>query len=121
MSFAAILKDLVTRVPHARGAVFVDSEGEYVELFSTDGVDGEDDMKLAGAHEGIVLNMFAEAARNSDQGTPRELYVRNTDLDVFACMLKDGYFVLLTRAPRGIPGHALHELRRAARAIEAEI
>lgn len=121
MAFGAILQDLVGRVPHARGAVFVDGEGEYVELYTTDGAAGEDDMKLTGAHEGIVLNMFAEAARNSSQGAPRELYVRNQELDVFACMLKDGYFVLLTREPKGVPGQALFELRRAARAIEAEI
>lgn len=118
MPFRGILENLVERVPGARGAVFVDSEGEYVELFSR----GDDhEMKLAGAHQGIVLSMFSDAGNNAGTGGPKELFVRNDEVNLFARMLKDGYFVLLTTQPGGIAAQALRELRQAAREIEDEI
>ena len=118
MPFRNILRDLVETVPGARGAVFVDPEGEYVELYC---IGEADEMKLAGAHQGIVLNTFSSASGELGMGNPRTLYVRNDGIDLFAHTLKDGYFVLLTTDPKGVPGRTLWELSRAARKIEAEI
>ena len=118
MSFVAILEDLVNSVPNARGAVFVDDEGEYVEFFSKDA--GEQ-MKLAGAHQGVVLSMFAEAGAAAGAGAPKVLYVQNADVDLFTKMLKDGYFVLLATERGGLPASAMRQLSLAAAKIEAEI
>jgi hypothetical protein len=93
-AFTAILGDLVSRVPGARGAALVDREGETVDYA------GEGDpfeMRVAAAHFRIVLD---EALAQRSLATARSLVVRAARASFTVYALPDGY-ALVVRFSRG--------------------
>lgn len=116
--FKEILKEAVKGLPGAVGAVFVDWEGESVDWFFP----GSDyDIRLLGAHQGILLNLVNEAVRSAGQGSVRAMISCSTEAKVLVHPLKDGYF-LVTLLERGAnSGRAMQELRRTAKILAEEI
>lgn len=116
--FKKILQEAVEGLPGAVGAIFADWEGEAVEQFFPG---PDDDIKLLGAHQGIILNLIGEAAGESGLGPVRGVLITLDDAKIAVQPLKDGYFlVLLTRATCN-GGLALRALRNAAEVLREEI
>ena len=92
-AFAAILVKTLGRVPGARSAALVDSEGETVDYA------GRGDpyaIRLAAAHWRIVLN----AVRTSSfLASTRSLALRCADVSFVIGALPEGYAIVLTLAP----------------------
>ncbi len=93
-AFAAILGELVTRVPGARAAVLVDRDGETVD-YAGQGTPFE--MRVAAAHFRIVLD---EALGQRSLRTTRSLVVRAARASFAVHSLPDGY-ALVVRLSRG--------------------
>ena len=61
MAFQKILHELVTSTPGAIGALFLDWEGETVEMLGARPFDADDhDLKIVGAYQGIFLTQLRE-------------------------------------------------------------
>ena len=72
MSFQKILKDLVERLPDALGAILADWEGESVDQVSRI---GDYEIKVIGAHKGIILTNMRLAMRDLGTDTLEEIMV----------------------------------------------
>ena len=121
MPFRAMLSSLVERAPGARGAVFCDFEGEFVELVVRDPSLSDYDMKVFGAQMAAAwLNLQTHASENGAGGIV-ELRLGCSGGTLLCRALRDGYYVVLLIA-RGSPsGLAAFELRHTASAITAEL
>ena len=116
--FKKILKDAVEGLPGAVGAIFVDGEGESVEHFFA----GADyDIKLLGAHQGILLNLLATAAEGSGHGRVQGMVVSTDEARVIVQPLKDGYLLVLLLSLHCNTGVAMHAVKKTAQALVEEI
>lgn len=93
MPLKAILNDILTQIPGALGAILIDWEGEAVEQVSR-----MDDfqLKVLGAHSGIILDALRLAAQRLDGGEIEELAVRARTLGILVVPVTRDYFLVLT-------------------------
>ncbi len=108
--FRAVLKNLVQGVPGAWGAIFVDWEGESVDLYATS---DEYEVKLAGAHAGLLLTRLVAVGKDCTLGRTHSTVVRADNNQFFLHTLDEEYFVLLAASPRAPAGQARHRLAAA--------
>jgi hypothetical protein len=88
-AFAAILDDLVGRVPGARAAALVDRSGETVDYA---GRGSPYELRVAAAHFRIVLD---QARAQRSLARVESLMVRATQASFFVRALPDGYALVL--------------------------
>lgn len=95
-SFAAILRRVVDSTPGAVAAVFVDEEGEAVDVAG----EGETiDVMLAGAHLGVLLARFDAAHEKAGAGRVQELRLVATRAQYVTRPLGHGYHVTVMLEP----------------------
>lgn len=116
--FAPILERLVTALPGARGAIFVDWEGEAVDEFTR--MDSTD-LKILGAQWGIIYQQSLSVLAKLDLGALDELVLRfGADQFVIRRVTLE-YNVLLALDGDANLGRALHRLRRASDELREEM
>jgi predicted regulator of Ras-like GTPase activity (Roadblock/LC7/MglB family) len=115
--FGAILSDLVRAIPRARGAVFVDWEGEAVDQVSA----GEHDLRLLGAHWSIAYHQARAALDKLGLGAPEELVLRFQHEQILVRRVTEDYLVLLAMGSEENLGRALHLLRQSGRLLRSEM
>lgn len=94
--FQAILRDLLTSTPGAIGALFLDWDGESVEVLTERPFDADDhDLKVMGAYQGIFLTRLREMCERAEAGQPHRFKVEFAKTKVLSCDLKDGYYLVL--------------------------
>ena len=119
MPFKDILGLLVESVRGGVGAVLVDDQGESVDVF-THGDSYE--IRLAGAHHGIILTLLEKIMESSGNGDRlHSLSIRSELLAYTIMPVGEGLFVVLMQDETGIPSQGLKALRNAAREITALI
>jgi predicted regulator of Ras-like GTPase activity (Roadblock/LC7/MglB family) len=116
--FRRILKDLVTTLPGAWGAVFVDWEGESVELFATS---DEYEVKLAGAEVGLLLSRLVASGKAASLGLTVSAMVIANETAFFLHTLDEQYFVLLAADHRVLPGLARARLQSAVAQLRRHV
>ncbi len=95
--FTAVLDALLAAVPEALCAVFVDGEGETVDLATR--IDAFD-ARITGAEFTIVLATTRASAHKVSVGSPLEVRVEGTRRSAVARVVSEGYdLVLLVAAP----------------------
>jgi predicted regulator of Ras-like GTPase activity (Roadblock/LC7/MglB family) len=117
-SFADILRSMVERVPGAVGAIFADWEGEAVDQFAHVSTL---EIKLAGAHWGVVLTQATFALRQAGLGEVEEMWIEGDQALILVRRVTDRYYVVLTGRHGVNLGQARHELERSARTILGEM
>ena len=113
MPFRRILQELVQSTDGAVGAIFLDSEGETVQLVSAEGL-APDDLRFVGAWQGIFLAHLRNVCSELQAGPPRRFKIEFARAAVLSCDLKDGYYVVLLVKPatnEGVAWHRLHQCR----------
>jgi predicted regulator of Ras-like GTPase activity (Roadblock/LC7/MglB family) len=118
MPFKAILRELVESVPGGSGAILADWEGESVEQFC---LYDDFELKVLGAHKGIILNMLKDVHGRLAAGEPREAVVTTLSQHVITGMVGPEYSLVMTLARDAVVGRALYRLRKAIRLLEKEI
>ena len=108
--FRSVLRALVEHTPGAWGAIFVDWEGEAVDLFATS---DEYEVKLAGAETGLLLNRVVAAGTSSELGRTIAMQIRAADDQYFLHTLDQEYFVLLGATTATLPAVARAKLAAA--------
>lgn len=93
MPFRAILQSLIDDLDGSVGALFLDWEGEAVELVGP--YHERYDLHLVGAYQGIFLNQLEKTAADLSLGKLRQFKVGFDNLTFFNCTLADGYYLVL--------------------------
>jgi predicted regulator of Ras-like GTPase activity (Roadblock/LC7/MglB family) len=118
-SFELILDELLTNVPQSVGAIFLDSEGETVELLGY-GIPA-DTLKILGAYHGIYLGQLRRLSSTIDGGEIERFRVAFEKTVVFTVSLRDGYYVMLISDPEVNEGVAWRHLARTRERLLAEL
>jgi hypothetical protein len=131
--FTPILRTMLVETPDALGAIFADWEGEAVDLFPDPRrqEDGETplgpadiegfDLKLFGAHWGVILNHVNAALRTFHYGDPQVVMLHHERLDILIQAVDVRYYLLMALRPGAPLGRALRELERGVQALRVEM
>lgn len=117
-AFADILKGMVERVPGAVGAIFADWDGEAVDQFAHI---PELDIKIAGAHWGVVLTLATESLKRASLGAIDELWIEGDHALVLVRRVTDRYYVVLTTGRATHLATARRELLRTTEHLKGEM
>ena len=119
MPFKDILGLIVESVRGGVGAILVDDEGEAVDVFTH----GDSyDIRLAGAHHGIILTLLEEAMKRSQNGDSLQgLAIKSERLNYTIMPVQEGLFVVLMQDETGIPSQGMRILKDAVQDIAALI
>ncbi len=122
MAFQPILHELVISTPGAIGALFLDYEGETVEMLHDRPFEAEDhDVKVMGAYQGIFLTQLRELCERTSIGNPRRFKVEFSAAKVLSCDLKDGYYLVFLVDRTANEGIAWRNLERCREKLITEM
>jgi len=116
--FKSILRKLVEDTPHASGAVLADWEGEAVEHHC---LYDDYELKLLGAHKGIILNRMREIHGDLAAGELQDVVITTGKQQVIIGVVGPEYSLVMTLAREALVGLALYRFRQVVRLLEKEI
>jgi predicted regulator of Ras-like GTPase activity (Roadblock/LC7/MglB family) len=112
--FGHILEQVVSQLPGAKGAIFVDWEGEAVDAHSCI---GRTDLRFIGAYWAIPYFQARAILAKQDLGTLTEMTIRFEKQQVVIRRVTDEYLILLALGTEASLGRALSLLRWAGEKI----
>jgi predicted regulator of Ras-like GTPase activity (Roadblock/LC7/MglB family) len=118
MSFKVLLSELVNEVPGAQGAIIADWEGEAVDQ---SGQMDDYELKVIGAHKGIILHNLRDVVKRLGDDQLLELVITTDQAQTLVLPVTNDYFLVLTLDRSAMLGRALFEARRCAQALQREI
>ena len=111
MSFKKVLAEIVRTTPDGIGAVLVDDEGEMIDIFTTGDIF---QMKLVGAHQGIVLSAVRQILEGFGNGDFLGGISICSEKYVFSIApVQDDVCVILLQGREGVPSMGMKVLREA--------
>ena len=119
MPFQYILANLLAELDEATAVLFVDDEGETVDIAVRPGNDV--DFRLTGAYLGIYVRRVVSLAAETELGRPRLLYIERPGMTILACALSGGYSVALIQEGTRAVARSTWSLLRAATDLESEV
>ncbi len=118
MPFKAVLSQLLQEVPGALGAIIVDWEGEAVDQVTHI---GEYDIKILGAHHGIILTLIRDALTRMGANDPEEVVIRTQQGTTLIQPLNEDYLLILPLCKGELVARARQKLRCCATRLYDEI
>ena len=118
MPFKKILNQLLLDVPGAQGVVIVDWEGEAVDQATRI---GEYDIKILGAHNGIILTLLREVLARLNSDYPEEVVIRTRQGITLIQPLTEDYLLILQLQSGTLVARAAHKLRACAEQLYDDI
>ncbi|WP_298269215.1 roadblock/LC7 domain-containing protein [Geobacter sp.] len=118
MPFKAILADLVESVPGATGAILADWEGEAVEQTA---LHDDFELKVVGAHKGIILNQMKDLQSKLSGDTVRDAIITTAHQHVIVGAVGKDYSLVMTLVREAIPARALFRFRQTIELLAKEI
>jgi len=116
--FKPLLNVLIERVPGALGAIIADWEGEAVDQVGT--MD-EYDLKVIGAHKGVILHSMREVVDRLGDDELKEIIITTKKAQTLVLPVTKDYYLVLTLDRSDMLGRALLEARRCIQALHQEI
>jgi predicted regulator of Ras-like GTPase activity (Roadblock/LC7/MglB family) len=118
-AFREQLVKIVEATPGGIGAVLIDDEGEAIDLYTT----GDSfEIKLAGAHHGIILGLIEQSMDRFERGnTLGGISIRSDRYTFTVVPVRDGIFVVLVQDKDGMPSKGMKVLREAIPSISSLI
>jgi len=117
MPFKTLLNRLLEDIPGAQGAIITDWEGEAVDQVARI---SEYDIKVLGAHKGVILNLLREALSRIDSGELEEVLIRTEQNKTLIAPLNEDYFLVLTLDPEAIAARAAYKMHRCVNELRSE-
>ena len=122
MPFRPILLELLQSIDGSLGALFLDWEGECVEVITERPFDADDhDLRVIGAYQGIFRAQLRKLCEEMDAGRPLRLKMDFETTKVLTCDLKDGYYLVLVLETTTNEGAAWQHLEACRHRLLAEI
>lgn len=118
MPFKPLLNALIERVPGARGAIVADWEGEAVDYV---GSMDDYDLKVIGAHKGVILHNMREVINRLGNDDVKEIIITTGQSQTLILPVTKEYYLVLTLDRSDMLGRALLEARRCIQALYHEI
>lgn len=109
MSFNALLSQLLNDIPGAKGVIILDWEGEAVDQAA---LISEYDMKVIGAHSGIIVQRLKEMLHRTGSGIFEEIIFRYGSDKTVVASLSDDYFLLVQLGVDSVTATAVQRIRR---------
>lgn len=109
MAFRTILDELLATTSGAFAAIFLDFDGETVQLVCDRDI-SDHDLRIVGAYQGIFLDRLRQLCAKAQIGTPHRFKIEFPSLMMLSSDLKDGYYVVLLLDGRANEGYAWHQL-----------
>ncbi|MCK5913627.1 MAG: roadblock/LC7 domain-containing protein [Desulfuromusa sp.] len=117
MPFKTLLRRLLEDIPGALGAIIIDWEGEAVDQVTrTD----EYDIKVLGAHSGIILSLLREALSRVDSGDLEEVVIRTDYNKTLMVPLTEDYLLIVQLDAAAIAARAAYKMRRCVDELRSE-
>jgi hypothetical protein len=121
MPFRRLLRTLVERTRGARGAIFCDYEGEFVDLAIGDPTLSDYELKVFGAQLTASWITLGTAAATRGAGGVVELRLTCAAGTLLCNALPEGYYVVLVLAKNQPSAAAAFELRKTSIELAAEL
>lgn len=115
-----ILHELVATTRGALAALFLDWEGETVELVCEHDL-SDHDLRIVGAYHGIFLTELRRLCAAADAGQPDRFKLEFAKAKFLSCDLKDGYYLVLLVDPSAVEGLAWRQLAACREKLLAEM
>jgi predicted regulator of Ras-like GTPase activity (Roadblock/LC7/MglB family) len=109
VAFRLILHELLATTTGAFAAIFLDWEGETVDLVCDRDL-SDHDLRVIGAYQAVVLSRLRAMSDKLQLGTPHRYTLNFGSTLVMASDLKDGYYVVLLLDTKANEGMAWHKL-----------
>lgn len=106
--FREMLQEMIDDIPGARGAIFLDHEGEAVDRIGRDLSDY--DLQVIGAYQGIFLSQLRRLTEDLRHGEVARFRIAGRNSSLFVSDLKDGYYLVLITGRTCNEGLAWHRL-----------
>jgi predicted regulator of Ras-like GTPase activity (Roadblock/LC7/MglB family) len=120
--FQNTLRELLDNTPGALGAVFLDREGEAVELWTERVFDiGADHLRAIGAYQGVYLSQLKRLCERTSVGRLQRFTIDFQNARVLSCDLKEGYYLVLVIEPTASEGIAWHHLEECRRKLISQL
>ncbi len=117
MPFKTLLNRLLEDVPGALGAIIIDWEGEAVDLAAQ--IDPYE-VKVLGAHQGIILNLIRDVLKRLESGTLEQVVIRTDTSRVLIAPLTEDYLLILYLGPLAIVPRAAHKVQHCVASLRHE-
>lgn len=118
MPFKEILENMLTKLPGAEGAIIADWEGEAVDFVSR--ID-DFEIKILGAHKGIILTRLRDALERLDGAEIEEVLICFAHTRVLITPLNEDYFMVLAFDSKVLTARAAAVMRCCAARLRREI
>ena len=118
--FRLILNELLATTPGALAALFLDYDGESVDL-ACDRDLSDHDLRIIGAYQRIHLNSLGAIAGRTDGGSLYRMKLEFAALTILSSDLKDGYYLVLLADDTANEGLAWRRLERCREKLLAEM
>lgn len=118
MPFKMILKELMNSVPGSTGAILADWEGEAVEQSCVYDVF---DLKVLGAHKGILLNMMKDLHHKLSVGEMKHAVISTDMQHVLVGPVGPDYLLVMTMNKNALLGLAIHHFTNTLERMHKEI
>lgn len=109
--FRLILNELLVTTPGALAALFLDYEGETVELVCDRDI-SDHDLRIVGAYQRIHFSRLEGICERIGAGAQRRMKLQFPQLSILSTELKDGYYVVLLVDESASEGIAWRRLDR---------
>jgi predicted regulator of Ras-like GTPase activity (Roadblock/LC7/MglB family) len=117
MPFKSTLNQLLEDIPGAIGVIISDWEGEAVDQVARI---NEYEIKVLGAHKGIILNQLRDILSNADYGGLQEIMIRTEHNKTLIVPLSEDYFLVLSLEPGAILARASYRLQQCVEHLRSE-
>jgi hypothetical protein len=122
VQFRDILLGVLETTHGAIGAIFLDSEGESVEVVTARPFETDDhDLRVIGAYAGIFLAQLRRIADATDGGPAQRYKIDFAASRIFCCNLNDGYYLVLVVDPSAAESATWQGLERCRTSLLREM
>jgi predicted regulator of Ras-like GTPase activity (Roadblock/LC7/MglB family) len=118
--FRLILDQLLATTRGALAAIFLDWEGETVELVCDRNL-SDHELRILGAYQSIFLTRLRNLCAKVDAGEPLRFKIEFVSMSVLSYDIRDGYFVVLLADSSANEGLAWRRLENCRQQLIAEM
>jgi predicted regulator of Ras-like GTPase activity (Roadblock/LC7/MglB family) len=117
--FQYVLANLLANNDQALGALFLDDNGETVDLACAGYTPYQ--MRVVGAYLGIYLRQLERVLTSSEAGQPRLIHIEKKVIHIYAMPLPDGYYLVLVQRHPAMVAWARKTMAQAAEQLTREL
>ena len=117
--FQYVLANLIANNDQALGALFLDDNGETVDLACAGYSPYQ--MRVTGAYLGIYLRQLEKVLVNNDLGRTALIHIEKDAVHIYAMPLPDGYYLVLVQRRPALVARARATMTAAAEQLTREL